>query len=56
MKAALTGQQSPGPEDLLTSIQEMLSEIQKSELELAFHHRTGWVQWVLDSDGDYFHE
>jgi hypothetical protein len=32
MKAALAGQQFPGPEDLLTDIPEFLSEIQRSEL------------------------
>jgi hypothetical protein len=25
-------------------------------LELAFHHWIELVQWVLDNDGDYFHE
>jgi hypothetical protein len=56
MKAALAGQQFPGPEDLLTGIQESLSEIQRSELELIFHHWIERVQWVSDNDGDYFHE
>jgi hypothetical protein len=53
---ALAGQQFPGPEDLLTGIQEFLSEVQRSELELVFHQGIGRVQWVLDNDGDYFHE
>jgi hypothetical protein len=56
MKAELVGQQLPGPEDLLTGIQEFLCEIQTSELELVFHHWMEWVQWVLDNGGDYFHE
>jgi hypothetical protein len=56
MKAALTGQQFPGPKDLLTGIEEFLREIQRSELELVFRHRTERVKRVLDSDGDYFHE
>jgi hypothetical protein len=56
MKAALVGQKFPGPEDLLIGVQEFLSEIQRSELELAFHHWIERVQWVLDNDGDYFHE
>jgi hypothetical protein len=56
MKAALTGQQFPGPEDLLTGTQAFLSEIQRSELELVFCCWMEWVQWVLDNDGDYFHE
>jgi hypothetical protein len=56
MKAALAGQQFPGTEDLLTGIQEFLSEIQMSELELVFHHLIERVQWVLDNDENYFHE
>jgi hypothetical protein len=43
MKAALAGQQPPGPEDLLKVIQEFMSEIQKSELELVFHN---WIARV----------
>jgi hypothetical protein len=43
MKAALAGQQFPGPEDLLTGIQEFLSEIQMSELEFLFHD---WIDRV----------
>jgi hypothetical protein len=56
MKAALAGSQFPGQEDLLTGIQEFLSEIQRPELELVFHHWIERVQWVLDNNGDYFHE
>jgi hypothetical protein len=56
MKAALAGQQFPGPEDILTGIQEFVSEIQRSESELVFRHWIERVQWVLDNDGDYFHE
>jgi hypothetical protein len=56
MKVALAGQQFPGPEDLLTGIQAFLYEIQRSELDFIFHHWIDWVQWVLDNDGDYFHE
>jgi hypothetical protein len=56
MKAALTGQQFPKRKDLLTGIQEFLGDIQRSELELVFHHWIELVQWVLDNDGDYFHE
>jgi hypothetical protein len=50
MKASLAGQQLPGPEDLLAGIQEFLSEIQMSELEMVFHHCIERVQWVLDND------
>jgi histone-lysine N-methyltransferase SETMAR len=55
-KAALARQWFPMPEDLLTGIQPFLSEIQRSELELVFHHWIEQVQWVLNNDGDYFHE
>jgi hypothetical protein len=56
MKAALARQQFPGQEDLLTGIQEFLSEIQRSELAFVFRHWIERVQWVLDNNGDYFHE
>jgi hypothetical protein len=56
MKAALAGQQFPGPEDLFTGIHEFLSEIQRSELELVFHDWIKPVQWMLDKDGNNFHE
>jgi hypothetical protein len=56
MKAALPGQKLPGPENLLSDIQEFMSEIQRSELEFLFHHWIERVQWVLDNDGDHFHE
>jgi hypothetical protein len=55
MKVALAGQQFPGSEDRLTGIQEFLSEIQRSELELFFHHWIERVQWVLDNNEDSFH-
>jgi hypothetical protein len=56
MKAALAWQQFPGPEDFPTGIQEFVSEIQRSELELVFHHWIERVPRVLDNHGDYFHE
>jgi hypothetical protein len=56
MKAVLAGQEFPRPEGLLTGIQAFLSEVQKSELALIFHHWIECIQWVLDNDGDYFHE
>jgi hypothetical protein len=56
MKAALAGQQLPGSEDLLTGIQEFLSEIQRSEFKLAFHHWIWRIQWMLNNDEDHFHE
>jgi hypothetical protein len=56
VKSALEEQEFPGPEDLFTGIQELLSEIQRSELKLVFYHWIEPVQWVLDNDGDYFHE
>jgi hypothetical protein len=55
-KAALAGQHFPGPEDFLAGIQEIVSEIQRSEFELIFYHWLERVQWMLDNDGDYFHE
>jgi hypothetical protein len=56
MKAALVGQQFPGPEDLLTGTQEFLSEIQRSELEFVFHHWMEQVRWVVHNNKEYFHE
>jgi hypothetical protein len=56
MGVALAGQQFSGTDDLLTGIQEFLSEIHRFELELLFYHWITRVQWVLDNDGDYFCE
>jgi hypothetical protein len=56
IKATLAEQQFPDPEDLLADIQEFLSEIQTSELELVFHHWIERVQYVLDNNGENFHE
>jgi hypothetical protein len=56
MKVALAGQQFSGREDLFTNSPEFLREIQRSELELVFHQWIERVQWVLDKDGDNFHE
>jgi hypothetical protein len=56
MKGALSGSQFPGPEDLLTGIPEILSEIQRSELKLVFHHWRERIQCVLDNDKNYFHD
>jgi hypothetical protein len=56
MKATLAERQFPGPEVFLIGIQEFLSEIQRSELEFVVHHWIELVQWVLDNDGDDFHE
>jgi histone-lysine N-methyltransferase SETMAR len=38
LNAALAGQQSLGPDDLLTGVQECLSEIPRSRLKIVFHH------------------
>jgi hypothetical protein len=56
MNTAPVRQQFPGSEDLLTVIQEFLSEIRRSQLEPVFHHWIEQVQQVLTSDGDDFHE
>jgi hypothetical protein len=56
MKVVLVGQQFPGPENFLTGIQEFLSEIQMPELEFVFYDWTERFQWVLDHDGEYFHD
>jgi hypothetical protein len=56
MNTALAGQQFLASEDLLIGIEESMSEMQRSELELVFHPRIERVQWVLDDDRDYSHE
>jgi transposase len=43
MKAVLARQQFPGPEELLTGIQEFVSDIQTSEQGLVFRH---WIERV----------
>jgi hypothetical protein len=48
IKAALTRQQLPGPDDLPMGIREFLSKIQTSEFEFVFRHWIEGVQWVLE--------
>jgi hypothetical protein len=56
MKAALAGQQSPVPEDLLAGIEEFPSLMHRSELEIFLHHWIERAQRVFDNNGDYVHE
>jgi hypothetical protein len=56
MKAAFGAQQFGRPDDLLSCIQTFLEQIPRSELELVFHHWIERARWVLQNDGDYFHE
>jgi histone-lysine N-methyltransferase SETMAR len=53
MNVALGGQRFPGPEDLLVGIHEFLSEVQRSELELVFHH---WIErFFTEFSSIFFH-
>jgi hypothetical protein len=56
MKAAREGSHFKEPEDLLEEIIEFLKEIHPSELMILFHHWIERVQWVIEHNGDSYHE
>jgi hypothetical protein len=56
VKGELAGQQLTGPADLFGATHAFLDEIQKSELEHVFRHWVEHIRWVLNNNGDYFHE
>jgi hypothetical protein len=45
-----------GVHKLLEAIVVFLNKIQRSELQLGFHHWIEQVKWVLTNNGDWHHE
>jgi hypothetical protein len=56
MKGALLRKHFTGPAGLFNGIQSFLNEIHSSELEHLFRHWINRVRWVMENEGDYFHE
>jgi predicted TIM-barrel fold metal-dependent hydrolase len=44
------------PEDLLDGITSFLEEVQSSELHIVFSHWGERVTWILETNGDCYHE
>jgi hypothetical protein len=55
-KNSLAGRTLDEPEQLLEAITEFLDEIQPSELEVVFSHLVERVRWILENNGDDYHE
>jgi hypothetical protein len=56
VKTSLVGQTCDEPEQLMEALTEFLNEIQQPEVVAVFSHWVERVQWVLESNGDYYHE
>jgi hypothetical protein len=56
VKTSLVDQTFDEPEQLLGAVIEFLNEIQPPEVIAVFSHWVEWVRWVLENNGDYYHE
>jgi hypothetical protein len=56
VKTSLVGEIFDAPEQLLEAITEILKEIQLPEVVAVFSDSGGRVRWVLENNGDYYHE
>jgi histone-lysine N-methyltransferase SETMAR len=56
LKTSLVGQTFDAPEQLLEVIADFWGEIQPPEVVAVFSHWVRRVQWVLENNGDYYHE
>jgi hypothetical protein len=56
MRTSLVGQTFDEPEHLLEAITEVLNEIQPPEVVTIFSHWVERVRWILENNGDYYHE
>jgi transposase len=56
VKTELVGQTFDEPEQLLEGITEFLNKIQTPEVVAVFSHWVERVRWVLENNGDYYHE
>jgi hypothetical protein len=44
------------PEELLDGVTSLLEEVQPAQLHVVFSHWVARVRWVLENNGDYYHE
>jgi hypothetical protein len=56
VKNSLAGRRFDEPEQLLEAIRVFFNEIQPSELEIVLSRWVERVRWVLENNGDYYHE
>jgi hypothetical protein len=56
VKTSLIGQTFDDPEQLMEAITELLHEIQPPEVVAVFSHRVERMRWVLENNGDSYHE
>jgi hypothetical protein len=56
VKTSLVGQTLDEPEQLLDAVTEFLNEIQPPEMVAVFSHWAERMRWVLENNGDYYHE
>jgi hypothetical protein len=56
VKTLLVGQTFDEPERLLEAITGFLNETQLPEVVVVFSHWVERVRWVLENNGDYYHE
>jgi hypothetical protein len=56
VKTSLVGQTFDEPEQLRGAITNFLNEIQSPEVVAVFSHWVERVQWILENNGDSYHE
>jgi transposase len=56
LKNSLAGWRFDDPEELLESITSFLEEVQPAELHVVFSQWLEMVRWVLENNGDDYHE
>jgi hypothetical protein len=56
MNSALQGHKFEELEQLLEGIHDFLNEMQPSKLMFAFHHWIERMWWVIEHNGNYYHE
>jgi hypothetical protein len=56
MKIPLAGEQFETPEHLLSGICDFLSEMNLSEILVVFEHWLERTRWVIQNNGEYYHE
>jgi transposase len=56
LKNSLAYRMFDDSEELLDGVTSLLEEVQRSELHIVFSHWVERVRWVLETNGDYYHE
>jgi hypothetical protein len=56
LRNSLTSRMFDDPEELLPGITSFLKDVQPSEFHIVFSHWIERVRWILENNGDYYHE